>query len=191
MQALMKKGMPRMLTVVGLFTILTGIYLLWELSGHFSGTFMGSGSGILLSTGALFGLIALLIGVHVSRPTVNKLGEIAAEGGRFRGASDPRRRGGDGALAGAPGNGGAPDGCRPGGDRGLHGARPAHLSCPATRFPRCRRLEALLLRPGERERVQHEHLLLGGVILGLPFGGARALRPGDVRQGELPGDHPA
>lgn len=78
MQGLMKKGMPRFLTFIGLFTVLTGIYLLWQLSGHFSGGFMGSASGILLSTGALFGLIALLIGVHVSRPTVNKLGEIGA-----------------------------------------------------------------------------------------------------------------
>lgn len=78
MQGLVKKGMARVLTFVGLFTVLTGIYLLWQLSGHFSGSFMGSSSGILLSTGALFGIIALLIGVHVSRPAVNKLGEIGA-----------------------------------------------------------------------------------------------------------------
>jgi hypothetical protein len=78
MQALTKRAMPRVLTFVGLFTILTGIYLLWQLSAHFSGAFMGSSSGILLSTGALFGLIALLIGVHVSRPAVNKLGEVGA-----------------------------------------------------------------------------------------------------------------
>jgi hypothetical protein len=79
MQGLTKRAMPKVLTFVGLFSILTGIYLLWQLSGHFSGTFMGSSSGILLSIGALFGLIALLIGVHVSRPTVNKLGEIGAK----------------------------------------------------------------------------------------------------------------
>jgi uncharacterized membrane protein len=78
MQGLTKRGMPKVLTLVGLFTILTGIYLLWEISAHFSGTFMGSASGILLSIGAIFGLVALLIGVHVSRPTVNKLGEIGA-----------------------------------------------------------------------------------------------------------------
>jgi hypothetical protein len=79
MQGLMKKGMPRVLTFVGLFTVLTGIYLLWQISAHFSGAFMGSASGILLSIGALFGVIALLIGVHVTRPTVNKLGEISAK----------------------------------------------------------------------------------------------------------------
>jgi len=78
MQGLVKRGMPRVLTFVGLFTVLTGIYLLWELSAQFSGAFMGSDPGILLSTGGLFGVIALLIGVHVSRPTVNKLGEIGA-----------------------------------------------------------------------------------------------------------------
>jgi uncharacterized membrane protein len=76
MQALMKRAMPRTLTFVGLFTVLTGIYLLWELSAHFSSAFMGSTPGMLLSTGALLGIIALLIGVHVSRPTANKLGEI-------------------------------------------------------------------------------------------------------------------
>jgi hypothetical protein len=77
MGALMRRSMPKVLTLVGVLTVLTGLYLLWQLSGQFSGSFMGSRPGILLGTGGLLGIIALLIGVHVSRPTANKLGAVA------------------------------------------------------------------------------------------------------------------
>jgi uncharacterized membrane protein len=79
MQALTRRHMPRILTWAGLFTVLTGLYLLWQLSNHFTASFMGSTSGILLSVGALFGIVALLIGVHVSKPTVNKMGALGAK----------------------------------------------------------------------------------------------------------------
>lgn len=78
MGALLQKGMPKVLTILGLLTVLTGIELLWSLSGHFTPAFMGSRPGILLSLGALFAIIALLIGVHVSKPTAMKLGALGA-----------------------------------------------------------------------------------------------------------------
>lgn len=86
MQALVRRGMPRILTFVGLFAVLTGLYLLWVRSGHFAGGYMGSPHGILISTGALFGLIALLLGVHLTRPSVKALGAI---GGRVAASNAP------------------------------------------------------------------------------------------------------
>lgn len=84
MQALMRRGMSRILTWVGVFTVITGLYLIWVRSGHFASAWMGSLSGVLLSAGALLGITALLIGVHLTRPTIDALaklgGEVAASG---------------------------------------------------------------------------------------------------------------
>jgi uncharacterized membrane protein len=79
MQALTRRRMPRILIWTGVLTILTGLYLLWQLSHHFTASFMGSSSGILLSVGALLGIIALFVGVHMSKPAVDKLGALGAK----------------------------------------------------------------------------------------------------------------
>lgn len=79
MESLTRRNMIRVLTWIGVFTVLTGIYLLWEMSHHFNGSFMGSKAGILLSTGGLLGIVALLLVVHVSRPTAKKLGALGAK----------------------------------------------------------------------------------------------------------------
>ena len=79
MQALSRRRMPRILVWTGVLTVLTGLYLLWEVSHHFTGTFMGSPTGILLSVGALFGVLALFIGVHMSKPAVDKMGALGTK----------------------------------------------------------------------------------------------------------------
>lgn len=79
MEALTRRHIPRILVWVGVFTVLTGIYLFWQMSHHFASVFMGSPSGILLSTGALFGIVALLVGVHMSQPAVKKMGVLGAK----------------------------------------------------------------------------------------------------------------
>jgi hypothetical protein len=79
MEALTRRNMIRVLIWMGVFTVLTGIYLLWGMSGHFTGPFMGTEAGILLSTGGLFGILALLVAVHVSRPTARKLVALGAK----------------------------------------------------------------------------------------------------------------
>jgi len=76
MQALMRRGMARILTWVGVFTVLSGIYLLWVRSGHFASAYMGSPQGVLISLGALFGIIALMLGVHLTRPAATGLAAI-------------------------------------------------------------------------------------------------------------------
>lgn len=73
MASVQRRGFTRTLSLVGLFNLLTGVYLLWAISGGFSSGFMGSRSGILLSTGMLAGVLALGVGVHMTRPTAERL----------------------------------------------------------------------------------------------------------------------
>ncbi|MGD8322597.1 MAG: hypothetical protein PVJ02_19250 [Gemmatimonadota bacterium] len=77
MGALTRRGYPKALSIIALLTVLTGLWLLWSVSGHFSGGYMGTPSGILLSSGMLAGLLALGVGVHMVKPVVNKLGAVA------------------------------------------------------------------------------------------------------------------
>jgi hypothetical protein len=76
MGILQRSGYMRTMILVGTVTVLTGVYLLWLMSGRFSSGFMGSLSGILLSTGGLAGFLALAVGAHVSMPTAKKLGAV-------------------------------------------------------------------------------------------------------------------
>jgi len=89
MQQLQKRGFVGTLVLVGLVTVLTGVYVLWSVSGGFESAYMGSLRGIMLSTGALTGLLALGTGAHVSRPTVRKLGVVAQRVASAEGAPDP------------------------------------------------------------------------------------------------------
>ena len=79
MGILLRRGYLRTILLVGAVVVLSGVYLLWTLSGGFSAGFMGSASGILISTGGLAGILALLVGAHVSLPTARKLGELGRQ----------------------------------------------------------------------------------------------------------------
>jgi uncharacterized membrane protein len=78
MGIMQRRGYTRFVFSVGVGTLLTGFYLLWSLSGHFSPGFMGSRSGILLSVGMLAGLAALGVGVMGTLPAGRKMGAIQA-----------------------------------------------------------------------------------------------------------------
>jgi hypothetical protein len=84
MGALIKRRYFDILPAIALVTVLSGIDLLRRVSGGFRSEYMGSRAGIVLSVGALAGLIALGIGVLVSRPAT--LGAAALMG---RAASMP------------------------------------------------------------------------------------------------------
>lgn len=89
MQQLMKRGYMGTMILVGLFTVLTGVYVLWAVSGGFDASFMGSFKGIILSTGALTGILALGVGAHFSRPTARKMGVVAQRVASAEGAPNP------------------------------------------------------------------------------------------------------
>lgn len=88
MGILLRRGYLRTILLVGAVVVLSGVYLLWTVSGGFSAGFMGSPSGILLSTGGLAGILALLVGAHVSLPTARKLGELGRQMADSEGAPE-------------------------------------------------------------------------------------------------------
>jgi uncharacterized membrane protein len=78
MQALQRRGYMQTMLAVGTATVLTGIYLLWRISGGFQAAYMGSLGGILVSSGGLAGIVALAVGFHVSRPAAQRMGRLGA-----------------------------------------------------------------------------------------------------------------
>ena len=81
-EGLMKRGYMIAMPIVALFVIISGIWLMWILSDHFSPQWMGSPMGRALSTGMALTIITFGIGVGVVRPTMNKtlaLGRAVAQ----------------------------------------------------------------------------------------------------------------
>jgi len=85
MGAMVRRGYSGFVNVIAILSLLTGFWLLWRMSGHFSGSFMGSRSGILISNGMLAGILAWGAG-HGIRGSVKKLTAIGA---RVAGSSAP------------------------------------------------------------------------------------------------------
>lgn len=79
MGVLQRRGWMRAALTMGTLTVVTGVYLLWVMSGRFSPGFMGSRPGILLSTGMLAGILTLGIGMGLSMPTAKKVGALSAK----------------------------------------------------------------------------------------------------------------
>ena len=78
MGILQRRGWMNAVIAIAWVTVLSGFYLLWSMSGHFSSGFMGSKSGILLSVGMLAGVVALCIGLFGTVPANRRMGAIAA-----------------------------------------------------------------------------------------------------------------
>ena len=89
MASVQRRGFNRVLSWVGLFNLLTGMYLLWAISGGFSSGFMGSRSGMLLSTGMLAGILALGVGIHMTKPTAERLASLGSHVASLEGPPAP------------------------------------------------------------------------------------------------------
>lgn len=77
MRALIERKYLNVIPILGAITILAGLWLMWIVSGGFSGAWFKSGVGMTLTLGSVAALVAFLIGVHVLRPTVLKIGPFA------------------------------------------------------------------------------------------------------------------
>jgi uncharacterized membrane protein len=78
MGGMVRRGYSRFMGIIGLLTVLTGLWLMWRLSGQFSSGFMGSRAGILLSIGMLAGILALGSGAHGVSRSVKALTAVGA-----------------------------------------------------------------------------------------------------------------
>lgn len=84
MQRIAASRYPMVMTIAGILTIVTGLWMFQILMGQ-APTFMGSGVGRTLSVGAVFALAGFTIGIAVTRPAAVRLGvlgrEVATSGG--------------------------------------------------------------------------------------------------------------
>ena len=76
---LFERGYMKVLPIVAILTVLSGLWLLWILSAGFQPSYMGSPLGIGLSSGGTLAIIALLIGLIVMRPVGARIWEIARQ----------------------------------------------------------------------------------------------------------------
>lgn len=77
MGVIQRRGWMSTILTIAALTVVSGLYLLWVMSGRFSPRFMGSGPGILLSVGMLAAMLALGVGLTLTRPTAARMGEIS------------------------------------------------------------------------------------------------------------------
>jgi len=100
--ALMKRGVPVVMPLIALITLVSGMWLFQRLSGGAAGAFLKTPTGLAFGIGGLLALLAFLFGIILGRPVMirmAKLGEslpsaspadrpgISAEMQRLRGRS--------------------------------------------------------------------------------------------------------
>ncbi len=68
---------PLVVSLSGIISVVAGCLLVWEDSMGFSNGWMGSSMGICLSIGGTLAIIALGIGLGVTRPTVMKMQKLS------------------------------------------------------------------------------------------------------------------
>jgi len=82
MAGILKRRFPVLMTVSAVLVVLSGLRLY---TMRFSGAFLGTPEGIVLTLGALLGLGAFFIGIFVQKPTAERMSalgaQIAAAGG--------------------------------------------------------------------------------------------------------------
>lgn len=76
-QALQQRGFMNVLPVVALLTILSGVILMWRVSGGFQPEWSRSPLGMSLGIGAVVGVVAFVIGAGVMRPATMKANALS------------------------------------------------------------------------------------------------------------------
>ena len=76
MAGLQRRGLMTMLPLVALATILSGGTLFWLVSGGRPEEFVARPMGMALATGALFALVAFLLGMLIARPAAMQIGAM-------------------------------------------------------------------------------------------------------------------
>jgi hypothetical protein len=89
MQALLARRHLDVMPVVALVTILSGLWLMWIVSGGFHSDWMGSRMGMVLSLGGAAAVVAFAIGVGVMRPAALRGMALAGQLAQASGQADP------------------------------------------------------------------------------------------------------
>lgn len=75
--ALARRKLMVFLPIAGIVTILSGLYLYWRVSSGFAPEYMRSGAGQTYGIGAALAIIALVLGVTITRPAMIKSMQLA------------------------------------------------------------------------------------------------------------------
>jgi uncharacterized membrane protein len=76
MGAIQRRRLFIVMPIVALLTILSGLRLMWIVSGGFASAWFGTGRGMTFSVSGGAAIVALLLGITVSRPLGQKLGAV-------------------------------------------------------------------------------------------------------------------
>jgi hypothetical protein len=74
-----RAAFPKVMSIVGIITVLAGLGMYTSVSGHFDPGWMRSRHGIALTAGAVIAILALLEGLTVTRVTAMKLGALGSQ----------------------------------------------------------------------------------------------------------------
>jgi uncharacterized membrane protein len=89
MAGVQRRGFMQIMPLVGLVTMLTGLWFYWRDSGGFTPAWSRTPMGMAYSAGALAAVVAFTIGLTITRPTTIRIGELA---GRVSQTADPTER---------------------------------------------------------------------------------------------------
>ena len=78
MGSIIRRRFMDVMPVVALLTILSGLWLYWRVSGGFNHHWIHTPSGLAYSAGGLLAIVSFVYGVTLIRPTMTKLGKLAA-----------------------------------------------------------------------------------------------------------------
>ena len=74
-----ERGYLKLIPIVAILTIVSGVWLLWQLSAGFDTAYMGSPLGMALSTGGLLAIVAFIVGMAVTRPAAARIWELSGQ----------------------------------------------------------------------------------------------------------------
>jgi uncharacterized membrane protein len=72
-----ERGYLKLLPIVAVLTMLSGLWMLWILSNGFDAGYMGSSLGMAFSTGGALAIVAFIVGMVVMRPAAASIWDIA------------------------------------------------------------------------------------------------------------------
>jgi len=73
--------MTQYLSITGVLTALSGLWMYWLVSGHLDHGWLTSGSGVVLTVGAVAGILAWLHGAFALGPIARRMGELSKQMG--------------------------------------------------------------------------------------------------------------
>ena len=74
--ALQRRGLMTVMPMLAIVTIVSGVWLLYRVSGGFGHDYLLSKAGHVFAMGGLLALIGFIVGMSVTRPAMLKIGEL-------------------------------------------------------------------------------------------------------------------